>query len=55
MSIKPFSNDDVKKLPRFAQTQRALYDQLVDLMDVANQLGMYDAADYLKRKFDDGK
>jgi hypothetical protein len=28
--------------------QDSLTDQLLDLIDVANRLGMYDAADYLK-------
>ncbi len=52
---RPFQNDDVKSLPRFNQTQRALQDQLTDLMDVANRIGMYDAADYLRGRLDDGR
>ena len=47
--------EDVKALPRFHQTQKALNEQLIDLMDVANQLGLYDAADFLRRRMDDGK
>ncbi len=48
-------NEDVKNLPRFRQTQRATFDQLIDLMDVANRLGLYDAADFVRRHLDDGK
>lgn len=47
--------EDVKALPRFRQTQKALNEQLIDLMDVANQLGLYDAADFLRHRMDDGK
>lgn len=47
--------EDVRKLPRFRQTQKPLLDQLTDLMDVANQLGLYDAADFVKYRLDDGK
>lgn len=46
---------DVKNLPRFRQTQKATVEQLIDLMDVANRLGLYDAADFLRRQLDDGK
>lgn len=41
---------DIDKIPQFRQTQRALSDQLADLMDLANHFGLYDAADYLRDK-----
>ena len=44
--------DDLSSLPRRAQTQRALDDQLRDLSVIANRLGMYDAADHLRRKLE---
>jgi len=45
-----FSGDDLKKLPKFDQTQAALEEQLRLLRCVANRLGFYDAADHLSRK-----
>lgn len=49
--MKAFNvNDDIKSVPRFGQTQRALKEQLEDLVTVANRLGLYDAADYLRDK-----
>jgi hypothetical protein len=38
---------DLKAIPKRQQTQRALDDQLSDLREIANRLGMYDAADHL--------
>lgn len=43
---------DLSLLPRRSQTQRALDDQLRDLSVVANRLGLYDAADHLRRKIE---
>ena len=34
-------------LPRFSQRQDSLGEQLFDLQQVANRLGMYDAADFI--------
>lgn len=39
----------VGMIPQCEQRQDALNDQLRDLILVANKLGCYDAADYLKR------
>lgn len=39
--------EDMKSVPAFAQTQRALDEQLRDLRAIANRMGLYDAADYL--------
>lgn len=40
---------DLKTIPRHAQTQESLEIQLRTLHAVANKLGLYDAADVLKR------
>lgn len=48
---RTFRPEDVKTLPRFRQSQDALNDQLARLYDVANQLGLYDAASFLSRRF----
>lgn len=40
--------EDMKSIPKFAQTQRALDEQLADLRAIANRLGLYDAADYIQ-------
>ncbi len=37
----------IESLPKLPQRQDALEDQLRDLTEVANRLGMYDAADFL--------
>ena len=39
--------EDMKSVPAFAQTQRALDEQLRDLRAIANRMGLYDAADFL--------
>lgn len=41
-------SEDMKSIPKFHQTQRALDEQLADLRAIANRLGLYDAADYLQ-------
>lgn len=49
----PTTLDEViRELPRLPQRQDATNDQLRDLWRVANQLGMYDAADAIRRMFD---
>lgn len=40
----------IRLIPVVPQTQAALNDQLHDLAFVAQMLGLYDAADYLKDK-----
>lgn len=42
------ASEHLPSIPRHAQTQRALNDQLRDLSSVANRLGMNDAADFLR-------
>ena len=37
-----------KRLPKMPQRQDSTTDQLRDLIGVANQLGLYDAADFIK-------
>jgi len=39
---------DFKIIPKLPQRQDALDDQIADLIFVANKLGMYDAADFVK-------
>lgn len=39
---------DLQHIPRRSQTQRALSKQLLDLIAVANRLGLYDAADFIR-------
>lgn len=48
--MQTFKIDNINTLPRFAQTQTDLQEQLVLLRGVANRLGLYDAADHLKRQ-----
>jgi hypothetical protein len=40
---------DLSKLPALPQSQASLADQMADLIRVANRLGLYDAADRVKR------
>lgn len=40
----------LRAIPQMTQRQDSETDQLRDLVAVANRLGMYDAADYLKAK-----
>ena len=49
-TMQTFKIDNINTLPRFAQTQTDLQEQLVLLRGVANRLGLYDAADHLKRQ-----
>ena len=44
------ASEDFKSIPQFAQTQRALDEQLRDLWAIANRLGLYDAADHIRPK-----
>lgn len=37
-----------KSIPKLPQRQDSTTDQLLDLIGVANQLGLYDAADFIK-------
>jgi hypothetical protein len=39
--------DEVKKIKQCEQRQVSMNEQLVDLIEVANKLGFYDASDYL--------
>ena len=45
---------DFEKIPELPQRQDSLNDQLEDLIAVANRLGMYDASDFLRARFDKG-
>lgn len=47
-NLRTMSVDHMQAIPGLAQTQAPLNDQLLDLIEVAQRLGMYDAADYLK-------
>ena len=43
---------DMSKIPELPQRQDSTYEQLKDLYVVANKLGMYDAADFIKARLD---
>jgi hypothetical protein len=43
-----FTPDEMNRIPVKTQTQASLEDQLLTLVHVANQLGLYDAADFLR-------
>lgn len=43
------SKRDLPNIPPRLQTQRALNDQLCDLIAISARLGLYDASDFLKR------
>jgi hypothetical protein len=45
-----YINEAMKAVPKQHQSQQSLNDQLRALVGVANRLGLYDAADYLKEK-----
>ena len=45
---------DFEGIPELPQRQDSLNDQLEDLIAVANRLGMYDASDFLRARFDKG-
>lgn len=42
-----FTIDDLRHIPKFAQTQRSLEEQCADARAVLNRIGLYDAADFL--------
>ncbi len=48
--MKTMRKVQLDSIPKLTQTQAPLNDQLMDLVVVAQRLGMYDAADYLKDK-----
>ncbi|MFD0587676.1 hypothetical protein ACFQZE_06650 [Paenibacillus sp. GCM10027627] len=43
--------DEVAKINKCPQRQDSVTDQMLDLISIANLLGFYDAADYIKRTF----
>jgi hypothetical protein len=45
-----YLKEAMKAVPKQHQSQQSLNDQLRALVGVANHLGLYDAADYLKEK-----
>ena len=42
---------ELKKVNQCPQRQDSLVDQMYDLHYIANKFGLYDAADYIKRRF----
>lgn len=44
-------NEEVEKMNQCQPRQDALVEQMKDLHKVANKLGFYDAADYIKEQF----
>ena len=51
METRSIWKDEVKKLNQCYQRQDSVADQMIDLHYVANKLGFYDAADYIRRVF----
>jgi len=51
MEERSIWKDEVKKLNQCYQRQDSVADQMIDLHYVANKLGFYDAADYIRRVF----
>jgi hypothetical protein len=41
-------DDGLKHIPKFAQSQHSLEEQLTALRAIANRVGLYDAADYIQ-------
>lgn len=50
--METFKIEDIKSLPKFAQTQTDLSEQLRLLRGVANRLGLYDAADHIRNSLE---
>ncbi len=48
--MRILTKDELKSVPQLPQTQAVLNDQLHDLAFIAQRMGFYDAADYLKDK-----
>jgi hypothetical protein len=48
--VKACWKDEIKKLTQCIQRQDSTLDQLRDLHYIANLLGFYDAADFLKER-----
>lgn len=44
-----------KNTPQFPQRQDSTMDQLIDLIKIANKLGFYDAADFIKGSLKDNE
>lgn len=47
--------DEVYKLEKCPQRQDSVTEQMIDLIEVANKLGFYDASDYIRRVFIESK
>jgi hypothetical protein len=50
MVNRSFESKDVKDIKGFSQTQTSLTEQLQRLVEVANRLGLYDAASFVRGK-----
>lgn len=49
--INPVWKETLNLVTQCPQRQDSLTDQMIDLYEVANKLGFYDAADFIKTKF----
>jgi len=47
---KPTTAEAIRSMPQLAQRQDSLTDQLRTLIDAANKLGCYDAADFISSR-----
>jgi len=56
IEVKPIVanwKEQLSKIEQCPQRQDSVTDQMIDLYYIANKLGFYDAADYIKRTFTD--
>lgn len=43
----------IQKIPSMPQSQESAFDQLKELILIANRVGLYDAADWIQRRIKD--
>jgi hypothetical protein len=48
---EPMWETELRKIEQCNQRQDSLKSQMVDLIEIANKFGFYDAADYIEKEF----